>query len=122
MIGVFDVLVIDCPNPGELAEFYAAVLGVEVYSRDDNWAEIAAQVGPRPLLAFQRVDGEYTPPQWPGQDVPQQMHIDVKVDDFDVAEPAVLALGATKTGSDHETFRVYLDPAGHPFCLITPND
>lgn len=122
MIGVFDVLVIDCPNPGELAEFYAAVLGVEVYSRDDNWAEIAAQVGPRPLLAFQRVDGEYTPPQWPGQDVPQQMHIDVKVDDLDVAEPAVLALGATKTGSDHETFRVYLDPAGHPFCLITPND
>jgi Glyoxalase-like domain len=122
MFGVFDVLVIDCPNPGELAEFYAAMLGVEVYNKDDSWAEIAAQVGPRPLLAFQRVDGDYTPPQWPGQDVPQQMHIDVKVDDFDVAEPAVLALGATRTGSDHETFRVYLDPAGHPFCLITPND
>jgi len=50
------------------------------------------------------------------------MHIDVKTDDFDVAEAAVLALGATKTGSDSPTFRNYLDPAGHPFCLIKPED
>ena len=122
MIGILDVIVIDCPNPGALAAFYAEVLGVEVYSRDDDWAEIAAQVGPRPLMAFQRVQGEYTAPEWPGQVVPQQIHLDIRVEDFDVAEPAVLALGATKAGSDQETFRVYLDPAGHPFCLITPND
>ena len=50
------------------------------------------------------------------------MHIDVKVDDFNVAEAAVLALGATKAGSDTPTFRVYLDPAGHPFCLDKPED
>jgi hypothetical protein len=40
------------------------------------------------------------------------------VDDLDAAEAAVLELGATR----HErqpgtTFRVFLDPAGHPFCL-----
>ena len=121
MIGILDGIVIDCPNPGVLADFYAAVLGVEVYGKDDDWAEIAAQVGPRPLMMFQKVEN-YTPPQWPGQVVPQQMHLDIKVDDFDVAEAAVLELGATKTGSATPTFRVYLDPAGHPFCLIKPND
>ena len=50
------------------------------------------------------------------------MHIDVKIDDFDVAEVAVLALGATKVGSGAPSFRVYLDPAGHPFCLVRPED
>lgn len=50
------------------------------------------------------------------------MHLDVRVEDFDVAEPAVLALGATRTGSEEPGFRVYLDPVGHPFCLIVPGD
>ncbi|WP_435887960.1 VOC family protein [Streptomyces niveus] len=50
------------------------------------------------------------------------MHIDVKVPDLDVAEPQVLALGATLVdGSDKPVgYRVYADPAGHPFCLVTP--
>jgi hypothetical protein len=121
MIGILDMVVIDCPEPRVLAEFYAEVLGVAVLSADDAWAEIDAQVGPRPLMAFQKVEG-YTAPKWPTQDLPQQMHLDVKVDDFDVAEAAVLAIGATKTGAGTDTFRVYLDPAGHPFCLIKPND
>jgi hypothetical protein len=46
------------------------------------------------------------------------MHLDVIVDDLDEAEAAVLELGATK--AEHQpgtTFRVFLDPAGHPFCL-----
>jgi hypothetical protein len=65
---------------------------------------------------------QYTPPRWPSQTIPQQMHLDVKVEDFDVAEAAVLELGATRAGSETPTFRVYLDPAGHPFCLIKPED
>ena len=69
-------------------------------------------------ISFQQVEG-YTPPQWPGQDVPQRMHLDVIVDDLDAAEAAVLDLGATKrAGAQPGTsFRVFLDPAGHPFCL-----
>ena len=46
------------------------------------------------------------------------MHIDVVVEDLDIAESEVLKLGATR--ADHQpgtTFRVFLDPAGHPFCL-----
>ena len=69
-------------------------------------------------LSFQRVDS-YTPPDWPGQDVPQQMHIDVVVDDLDAGE-AGRASRSARPSTDHQPgtrFRVFLDPAGHPFCL-----
>jgi len=88
---------------------------------EPSWSEIIGPAGARPIIAFQLAEN-YTAPEWPGQLVPQQMHLDVKVDDLDVAEKAVLALGATRTGSEQAVFRVYLDPAGHPFCLIKPND
>ncbi|MFJ3454616.1 VOC family protein [Curtobacterium sp. NPDC090223] len=122
MFGTFDVLVLDCPDTRALARFYAELLGGEVVGSDDDWSEVVLPIeGHRPLVAFQHVD-DYRAPEWPGQDVPQQMHIDVKVDDLDTAEAAVLAIGATATGSGTDTFRVFLDPAGHPFCLIHPND
>ena len=114
-IARFPVVVLDCPDPKTLAEFYGALLDWKVEQDSDDWASIRAEYGDS--LGFQKVDG-FTPPQWPGQDVPQQMHLDVVVDDLDVAEAAVLQLGATK--HDHQpgtTFRVFLDPAGHPFCL-----
>lgn len=120
MIGTFEAVILDCPDPQVLARFYSELLGGEIVGFDDDWAELLLP-NDRPLLAFQKVD-KYRRPEWPGQDVPQQFHIDVKVDDFDVAETAVLAIGATRTGSEHKGFRVYLDPAGHPFCLITPSD
>jgi catechol 2,3-dioxygenase-like lactoylglutathione lyase family enzyme len=121
MIGTLDVIVFDCADVDALADFWAEVLGRRKFSDDPSWAEIVGRDGGRPLLAFQRVD-DYRAPEWPGQIVPQQIHLDVKVDDLAVGEEAVLALGATRTGSETPTFRVYLDPAGHPFCLIKPND
>jgi predicted enzyme related to lactoylglutathione lyase len=106
--------VLDCPDPTALAEFYGALLDWKV-DPDSDWATIRSDEGQ--AFSFQQVE-QFTPPQWPGQSVPQQMHIDVFVDDLDTAEAAVLELGATK----HEyqpgtTFRVFLDPAGHPFCI-----
>ncbi len=122
MIGTLDVVVLDCPDPRALARFYVELLGGEIVAFDEDWAEIALPFTDlRPILAFQQV-AEYRKPEWPGQDVPQQSHLDVKVDDLDAGETAVLAIGATATGSGTNTFRVYLDPAGHPFCLIRPND
>ena len=40
--------------------------------------------------------------------------------DIGEAEAKVLALGATRVTDAHpeEDFRVYRDPAGHPFCLV----
>jgi predicted enzyme related to lactoylglutathione lyase len=113
-IARFPTVVLDCPDPGVLARFYGALLDWKVEVSPD-WAEIKADYGDS--IGFQQVE-EYVPPQWPGQAVPQQMHLDVVVDDLDTAEAAVLELGATK--HEHQpgtTFRVFLDPAGHPFCL-----
>jgi predicted enzyme related to lactoylglutathione lyase len=97
-----------------MATFYGALLDWKIETSPD-WADVRADNGQ--TIAFQQVES-YTPPNWPGQEVPQQMHLDVDVDDLDVAEEAVLKLGATK--HEHQpgtTFRVFLDPAGHPFCL-----
>jgi hypothetical protein len=70
--------------------------------------------------AFQRVD-DYQPPQWPGQGPPQQSHLDFEVDDLDVAEAELLRLGASGASDQpHASYaRVFLDPAGHPFCVTT---
>ena len=72
-------VVLDCPNPLALAEFYRSLIGGELGYEGDE-------------------------PDWV------------------VFEPAVLALGARRHDvqpgeSDGDTFRVYLDPVGHPFCL-----
>ncbi|WP_146792630.1 VOC family protein [Agrococcus baldri] len=113
--------VIDCPDPQALAQFYASLLDWKVDPEsDEGWATIGDGGGRE--LSFQRVESDYRAPDWPGQEVPQQLHIDVDVDDLDEAEAAVLELGATK--HDHQpgqSFRVFLDPAGHPFCLVKPS-
>jgi predicted enzyme related to lactoylglutathione lyase len=115
-IARFPGLVIDCPDPAALAAFYGAMLDWKVETSGD-WADIRADYGQ--TISFQQVP-DYTPPAWPGQQVPQQTHLDVIVDDLDAAEAAVIELGATR--HEHQpgtTFRVFLDPAGHPFCLCT---
>ena len=78
-------------------------------------ASVCAENGQ--CIAFHQV-ADYTPPTWPTQERPQQMHLDMLVDDLDAAEAAVIALGATRHPDQPGTsFRVFLDPAGHPFCL-----
>jgi hypothetical protein len=111
----FPSFVLDCPEPGVLATFYGEMLGWSVKD-DGDWAEIRPESNDS-CICFQQV-ADYRAPQWPAQDVPQQMHLDVMVRDLDDGEKEALALGATK--AEHQpgtTFRVFLDPAGHPFCL-----
>jgi hypothetical protein len=113
-IARFPSVVVDCPNPIALATFYGAMLDWPVFGSDD-FAHIRAEYGDS--IGFQRVQG-YTAPHWPGQDVPQQMHPDVTVEDLGQAESRFVALGATKHEyQPGETVGVFLDPAGHPFCL-----
>lgn len=102
-------------QPDQLVAEIAGMSVVEVEASAD-WADIRSDDGNQ-CLSFQQVQN-YTPPAWPSRNVPQQMHLDVIVDDLDAAERAVLQLGATK--HEHQpgdSFRVFLDPAGHPFCL-----
>src|SRR3954451_20184843 len=106
-IARFPTVVLDCPDAGALARFYGTMLDWKVDGSAD-WAEIRADYGD--TICFQKVD-DYTPPSWPGQQVPQQMHLDVVVDDLDAGEAAVLELGATKHEHQPGTrFRVFLDP------------
>lgn len=121
-VGRFDMVVLDCPDPSSLAQFYADLLGREVADDgDDSWQSLAPD-GSAVTLAFQRVNN-YVAPGWPDGS-PQQIHLDLTVDDFVTAHARTLALGATALSptsppepDDITGFRVYADPAGHPFCL-----
>lgn len=117
-IATLGVTVLDCPDPASLAEFYAAVLGGEV-GGEGTWYEVSGPEGRR--LAFQEAPG-LVPPQWPSGEHSQQLHLDLDVERerLDEAEKQVLELGARLLQGDDggkRDFRVYLDPAGHPFCL-----
>jgi catechol 2,3-dioxygenase-like lactoylglutathione lyase family enzyme len=116
MIGRWHGLVIDCPDPSALAVFYEELLGMQRVQDDGDWVVIG-DAPDRPGLAFQRAP-DLRPPQWPDPERPQQMHLDVRVDDIDAAEREVLALGARRLPGEGRRFRVYADPVGHPFCLV----
>jgi catechol 2,3-dioxygenase-like lactoylglutathione lyase family enzyme len=104
-------LIVDCPDPGALAAFYARLLDLPITYDDEDFVVVAPN-DRTSGLAFQRAAG-HRPPTWPDPAIPQQMHLDVMVEDPETARPDVLELGATHLEGD-----VYADPAGHPFCLI----
>jgi len=117
VIGRFEKTVMDCPDPRVLANFYCQVLGMRVNEDIDGWVVIGSESGLR-QLAFQRVT-EWIPPRWPDPAFPQQLHLDIRVNDADQAEQELLALGATRAPGQRETgFRVFIDPVGHPFCIV----
>ena len=61
----------------------------------------------------------WVPLAWPGTRPPQQLHLDIRVDDPDAVETEVLAHGGHRLPAERETgFRVFSDPVGHPFCLV----
>ncbi|MGP4046684.1 VOC family protein [Streptomyces sp. 2A115] len=109
-------VVLDCPDPRALAGFYAEVLGGTVEADGDDWFDLRMPDGQ--TLAFQAAPG-HVPPKWPAPDASQQFHLDLTVEDMDAAEREVLALGAKALDTEDRTrtWRVYADPAGHPFCL-----
>jgi len=112
MIGRLHHVVIDCPDPAALAQFYAELLGLHVTYRSADWV-VVAENDTSSGLAFQLAP-DHEPPQWPDPARPQQLHLDVMVEDTATAGARVLALGARRLSVDG----VYADPAGHPFCLI----
>jgi catechol 2,3-dioxygenase-like lactoylglutathione lyase family enzyme len=114
MIGRLQMVVLDAAEPEALAAFWSQVLGWPETRRDGRWVEISDGTQ---TLAFQHAP-DHVPPRWPDPAHPQQLHLDVEVGDVDVAEAAVLALGARSLDHEEPGFRVYADPAGHPFCLV----
>ncbi|MFI0819297.1 VOC family protein [Streptomyces sp. NPDC021098] len=120
MIATLQCTVIDCPDPPALAAFYGAILGWRVDDSDPEWATLTSADGQR--FAFQLAP-DHRPPRWPDPAYPQQMHLDFDVPTIEDAERAqreVIALGATflhDSRGERSGFRVFADPAGHPFCI-----
>ncbi|WP_326550435.1 VOC family protein [Micromonospora sp. NBC_01813] len=108
-------VMLDCPDAKALSHFYAQLLGRPVTSAADGTTMIGEE-GAQPIL-FQQVE-PYVAPRWPDPAYPQQIHLDVLVQDVDAAERAALGIGATRLDGACSNWRVYADPAGHPFCLI----
>ena len=112
------VVVFDAVDLGEESAFWAGVLGGEI-DVDDGWHMVI-------------VDGEFrvgvqhapdhVPPDWPDGLPKQQIHLDLWVDDIDEAHNHVMSLGArllqpAEPTDEPDSFQVYADPTGHPFCL-----
>jgi catechol 2,3-dioxygenase-like lactoylglutathione lyase family enzyme len=110
--------VLDAPDPRALADFYAELLGWTVNQREPDWATL------RPPddgtgLSFQ-TESAHVVPTWPAGpgDQQMQMHLDIEVDDLDAAGAIAEEAGAVLAEyQPQDDVRVYLDPAGHPFCL-----
>jgi catechol 2,3-dioxygenase-like lactoylglutathione lyase family enzyme len=109
---------LDAPDPRALAEFYRQLLGWKTVAAEPEWALLRSPDESR-SLGFQ-LEPHYQRPSWPGAPGEQgmMMHLDIEVDDLAEAGAYAVELGATLADfQPQEDVRVYLDPAGHPFCL-----
>jgi predicted enzyme related to lactoylglutathione lyase len=111
------VVVFDAADLGAESEFWAGLLDGTV-DVDDDWHMVFVDGEPRVGV---QLAPDHVPPQWP-HGAPQQVHLDLWVDDFETAHHQVMSLGARvlREATDRDApdnFQVYADPAGHPFCL-----
>lgn len=115
-IAEYSLVALDCPDPTALAGFYRSIVGGEITKTYDVWVELRTANGA--TIAFQRAPELVVPP-WPDGG-PQQAHLDFDVPDLDEGERAVIAVGARKATFQPrpDDWRVFLDPVGHPFCLV----
>ncbi|MEE1943189.1 VOC family protein [Streptomyces sp. TRM 70361] len=116
------MLVPDCAEPEELAEFHAGLLGARVRpGTDPDLIEVVGGPGTRMEI---RRDRGLAPPSWPRPDDSLQAHLHVLVAerDMDEAERVAVSLGArpvdTKDKGGPRDVRRYADPAGHTFAPV----
>ncbi len=124
---------IDARDCRGLGEFYRQFLGLRYRdgeepptggSPDDaDWLVLLDEDGNRVLTIQEKKDT--TPPTWPSEAVPMQMHMDFKVstvEDLERHRRRAEALGARllydRSQDEGEPLYVLADPAGHPFCLL----
>jgi len=123
VIAKLQCVVLDCADVVELSRFYQSLLGGVVnqpdprWSLGESWSTLHIDGGF--VLAFQRVE-DHRPPRWSDSARPQQFHLDLGVKDLQQAQEDVLKRGATllDEGDGKRSWRVFADPAGHPFCLV----
>jgi len=112
-------IVLDSPDARVLADFYRRLLDWTVEQDEPGWVKLRSPDG-GPGLSFQ-TESNYARPTWPAGPGDQQMlvHLDIRVEDLEAAGAHAVAEGATLAEyQPQDDVRVYLDPAGHPFCLF----
>ena len=103
---------IDVADLDRSAEFWMAVLGLKVASRDDVYLNFERQ-GDGPVLYLQRVPEK--------KSSKTRVHLDIGVKDVDAALVRVEALGVRKLEDVKESgsrLVVVADPDGNEFCLV----
>jgi catechol 2,3-dioxygenase-like lactoylglutathione lyase family enzyme len=118
MVLIFTTVNISAPDPHALGRFYHQLLGGELTADEPDWVVLRPPNG-GVGLAFQ-TETDYIRPVWPAGPHDQQMmmHLEIGVDDLEQAAAVAEAAGATLADDQpQDDVRVYLDPAGHPFCL-----
>jgi catechol 2,3-dioxygenase-like lactoylglutathione lyase family enzyme len=111
------LVVFDAPDLRAMSSFWSALLGGTAEEEAD-WHTVYVDGEPR--LGVQLAP-DHVAPDWPDGG-PQQIHLDLYVDDVRSAHDEAMALGARllQPAADLDApdgFQVYADPAGHPFCL-----
>lgn len=121
---------ISCPDPRELARFYAKLLDGEITADDPpregepaeaGWAQVRTTSEYGQITLNFEYERSWEAPTWPSEAGKQsiQEHLDIRVDDLEAAVAWAKDCGATQAGfQPQDDVRVMLDPAGHPFCLF----
>jgi hypothetical protein len=139
-------VVLDCPQPRALAEFYRELLGYAYRPGDEpppagepdpdgeDWLVLRPRADDSSSgrgIAFQQTD-DYRPPEWSVDGTPlpagsqrQMLHLDMTVPDkaaLTTQRDRATALGATvlldRSADEEEPLYVFADPVGHPFCIF----
>ena len=114
-IAALKMLSLDSSDAARDAAFWSKVLGWEVAHSQDEYAMLTGPAGL--ALGFGTLE-DHQAPEWPNEHGTKQFHLDLAVDDLDVAAAECVELGATLPDEQPgDTWRVLLDPSGHPFCL-----
>jgi catechol 2,3-dioxygenase-like lactoylglutathione lyase family enzyme len=112
--------VLGAPDARALAEFYRQLLGWPYGTNEPGWVTLRP-AGGGAGLSFQD-EPDQPRPDWPASpdDQHMMMHLDIEVDDLQAAGARAVSAGAELAKfQPQDGVRVYLDPAGHPFCLWT---
>ena len=114
---------INSPDPPALARFYGRLLGWEIEQEDPGWVVLANPDGGI-RLSF-HIEHVWTPPTWPSEPGKQimHMHLEMKVANLAAGCAHARACGARMAEYQPQAHvRVHLDPDGHPFCIVGPED
>jgi hypothetical protein len=112
------VIVFDASDLTAESTFWAGMLGGRVFV-DDRWHSVIDDAGEWRIGV--QLAPNHVPPDWPDGN-PQQIHLDLHVDDPRAAHEEAMALGArllrpADNLDADEGHQTYADPAGHPFCI-----